>query len=469
MKSERVSRSTVPIAIIWLVPLWVLVVLIAVVWGMDNAEAKLRDSTHQALQEAGIDIDVDISGRDATLSGAVGSTAAEAEIVAMIDAVDGVRRTSSELVVMESPVEVVTVPRIEVRLIGDAVSIRGLVPDAETEAGLVTAAEQQFGIDRVVNSLTISDDVGMLPWVGRIKDVFGHIGDLRSGEFVADESGFAISGEVVSESIRAGIEQEIRLILDGTLPLASNLAIAVLPAPSFSASGSAGVVILNGAFPNQETVDQIADAARRLHPGTTIVNSMRVREVAGPTWLESIAGLLDVATRLEPWTIDIVDGAVAISGLSLDPGLVGAIDVLADEVVGGQLAVETDIQVDPIAVAQQLTELLRGEASFGPNEANLSAAGRTLLDEAIEILAANPASRLIVEGHTDSLGDSEANLELSQQRADAVVAYLVAGGIDADRLTAIGYGEGMPIADNVSEVGRAQNRRIEFVISEGDE
>ncbi len=140
MKSERVSRSTVPIAIIWLVPLWVLVVLIAVVWGMDNAEAKLRDSTHQALQEAGIDIDVDISGRDATLSGAVGSTAAEAEIVAMIDAVDGVRRTSSELVVMESPVEVVTVPRIEVRLIGDAVSFRGLVSVAVSEVGLVAAA-----------------------------------------------------------------------------------------------------------------------------------------------------------------------------------------------------------------------------------------------------------------------------------------------------------------------------------------
>ena len=468
MKRERVSRSTVPISIIWLVPLWMLVVLITVVWGIENAEAKLRDSTLQVLQEAELDISVEISGRDATLLGAVDSTAKEAEIVAMIDAVEGVRNVSSELSVIEPPVEIVTVPRIAVRLVGDAVSIRGLVPDTETEAGLVRAAEEQFGVDRVVNSLTVSDDVVVLPWVGRIKDVFGHIGDLRSGGFIADEASFVINGEVVSESISAGIEQEIRLILDDTLPFVSNLTIAVLPSPTFSASRSAGVVILEGMFPNQETIDQIADAARRLHPGTTIVNSMRVREVAGPTWLESIAGLLDVVTRLEPWTIDIVDEVVAITGLSLDPDLVGAIGVLTDEVVGGQLSVSTDVQVDPIAVAQQLSELLRGEATFGPNNVSLSDAGSALLDEAIEILAANPASNLIVEGHTDSQGDAAANLELSQRRAEAVVAYLVEGGIEADRLTAIGYGEERPIADNVSEVGRAQNRRIEFVVREGD-
>jgi OOP family OmpA-OmpF porin len=119
-------------------------------------------------------------------------------------------------------------------------------------------------------------------------------------------------------------------------------------------------------------------------------------------------------------------------------------------------------------VAQQLSELLRGEATFGPNNVALSDAGSALLDEAIEILAANPASNLIVEGHTDSQGDAAANLELSQRRAEAVVAYLVEGGIEADRLTAIGYGEERPIADNVSEVGRAQNRRIEFVVREGD-
>jgi OOP family OmpA-OmpF porin len=65
-----------------------------------------------------------------------------------------------------------------------------------------------------------------------------------------------------------------------------------------------------------------------------------------------------------------------------------------------------------------------------------------------------------VSGFTDNVGAADMNLELSQKRADTVMATLVRKGIATDRLTAKGYGEANPIADNSSEEGRAQNRRV---------
>jgi uncharacterized repeat protein (TIGR01451 family) len=92
-----------------------------------------------------------------------------------------------------------------------------------------------------------------------------------------------------------------------------------------------------------------------------------------------------------------------------------------------------------------------------------------VLDNVVAVLKAHGQLKIQIEGHTDSKGDPAYNKKLSQRRADAVVAYLVGKGIAADRLTAIGFGEERPIADNNTPDGRAQNRRVVFtVIGGGD-
>ena len=88
-----------------------------------------------------------------------------------------------------------------------------------------------------------------------------------------------------------------------------------------------------------------------------------------------------------------------------------------------------------------------------------------ILDEVAAVLVANPDIELVeIAGHTDSDGPQSTNLELSQRRAEAVVAYLVKEGVSADRLVAKGYGESTPIDSNSSSEGKANNRRVEFVI-----
>jgi OOP family OmpA-OmpF porin len=87
-----------------------------------------------------------------------------------------------------------------------------------------------------------------------------------------------------------------------------------------------------------------------------------------------------------------------------------------------------------------------------------------LLDEVATVLTDNPEIQVRIEGHTDDRGNNEYNMGLSQQRTDAVRQYLVGKGVDAGRMEAKGYGESAPIASNKNEAGRAQNRRVEFVI-----
>jgi outer membrane protein OmpA-like peptidoglycan-associated protein len=90
-----------------------------------------------------------------------------------------------------------------------------------------------------------------------------------------------------------------------------------------------------------------------------------------------------------------------------------------------------------------------------------------LLDEIVEILQTNPnLNRLRIEGHTDSRGDDSMNKDLSQKRAEAVMAYLNEKGVNPDRMEAIGLGETQPIATNDTPDGRAANRRVVFHISD---
>ena len=75
-----------------------------------------------------------------------------------------------------------------------------------------------------------------------------------------------------------------------------------------------------------------------------------------------------------------------------------------------------------------------------------------------------PESQVIVKGHTDSVGDENFNQRLSEDRADRVRAFLVSEGVSPSRITAIGFGESMPVASNDNEAGRQQNRRVEIEI-----
>ncbi len=105
-----------------------------------------------------------------------------------------------------------------------------------------------------------------------------------------------------------------------------------------------------------------------------------------------------------------------------------------------------------------------GDVLFASGQAQLVEGGRSSLEEVVDLLQTEPDKKIRVEGHTDSRGDAEANLQLSEQRAQAVREALISLGVSADRVTALGMGEDFPIASNEDEDGRAQNRRVDVIL-----
>lgn len=102
--------------------------------------------------------------------------------------------------------------------------------------------------------------------------------------------------------------------------------------------------------------------------------------------------------------------------------------------------------------------------NFGFNSAKLRQEAYPVLFHAALVLLQNPSLEVEIQGYTDNIGSSKYNQKLSEKRPQAVMDYLVARGVDASRLTTVGYGEKMPIADNKTADGRAMNRRIEFKV-----
>lgn len=113
---------------------------------------------------------------------------------------------------------------------------------------------------------------------------------------------------------------------------------------------------------------------------------------------------------------------------------------------------------------QRIT-VIASKIYFETNKADLKLISYSALDDLADILKRNEMVNLTVEGHTDSDADDNYNMTLSQKRTESVKAYLISKGVSEARLTAIGYGESKPIADNKTAAGKAKNRRVELKTS----
>lgn len=142
-------------------------------------------------------------------------------------------------------------------------------------------------------------------------------------------------------------------------------------------------------------------------------------------------------------------------------------------IAGGLLGAYLDEQSEQLATIPG-AELVRGNETlivglpadllFEVDSAALAPGAYARLGRLSDTLTRYPDSDVVVRGHSDATGPAAHNLRLSEDRAAAVRDYLISEGIHPGRLTAIGFGEAMPVASNGSEVGRQQNRRVEIEI-----
>ena len=111
--------------------------------------------------------------------------------------------------------------------------------------------------------------------------------------------------------------------------------------------------------------------------------------------------------------------------------------------------------------------ILKG-VNFENNRSKLKPESYPILDEDVSHLKSRLKMTITIVGYTDSLGDPVYNQKLSEDRANAVMQYFIQKGIAADRMKALGKGKSLPIADNKTDAGRAQNRRVEIQFTDPD-
>ncbi len=134
--------------------------------------------------------------------------------------------------------------------------------------------------------------------------------------------------------------------------------------------------------------------------------------------------------------------------------------------VAARQAEEYQRQID--ALEAEITErgmvLTLGDVLFATGSAELQGGANKTLDKLVDFLKQYPDHRVQIEGHTDNVGSRDYNQELSRRRADSVRYYLEQQGIASRRISASGIGMDRPIANNDTELGRQQNRRVEIII-----
>ena len=129
----------------------------------------------------------------------------------------------------------------------------------------------------------------------------------------------------------------------------------------------------------------------------------------------------------------------------------------------------TEKEADVYKQGDKLLLRLKG-LSFDNNRSAIKAANYKLLAKVQKVITAVDAKKVAIEGHSDSIGGKKLNEQLSEKRAESVQSYFISNNdVVPDRITAAGYGYSKPIATNKTAAGRAQNRRVDIIITAGSD
>jgi outer membrane protein OmpA-like peptidoglycan-associated protein len=201
------------------------------------------------------------------------------------------------------------------------------------------------------------------------------------------------------------------------------------------------------------------DGSRLWIDGKEVIDNDGVHGFDGPSG--------EIALAKGPHTMRLwyFQGPATEIGLQLfviPPGGEEKIFALSDFASGLSSALKN---VNATATKEGIRVNLDAAVLFDTNKYDLKPQAKDSIASVAKVIAAYPRSTVEISGHTDSVGDTESNQKLSEQRAEAVRAALKASAIPADvKLTTVGHGESQPIATNDNEKGRALNRRVEILI-----
>ena len=283
---------------------------------------------------------------------------------------------------------------------------------------------------------------------------------------LSGEGRINVTGASVTADAKAGLPSGYQL---GKLDIVDG---AISPF-GFTATKDKGALTLSGYVPDDKTRADLLDVIKRKFFDTKVDDKLALGKGAPQGFGAAASALLGGLSRLASGVAGLSGGDIDLKGDALYDN---AIDKILASIKGAlpagfalkqaSLGVASPGAPMDSAACQPLFEnvLGKGRILFETGSARIDADSAAILDNLVAVSMRCGGATIEIGGHTDSVGSSEANVALSKKRAEAVVGYLTEAGIDGNRLSAEGYGETKPIASNDNDEGRAQNRRIEFLV-----
>jgi len=272
--------------------------------------------------------------------------------------------------------------------------------------------------------------------------------------------------------------------------------VAATTLPTLSMQLKDGNLTLTGDISNQDSLLVFIRSAMSTFDANYVVNSVQVHDqYAKADWLPALNRFLPDMSNIKNAGIDIIESQITLSGEAPDKAahdglidialvelselsLVERISISAEEPTQNEsisepavaeLSLNTEKPVEPVDTQSQTQSLKAAFESLDTDNILFESGSDVLTEESRDVVntiaalfSEYPSISVEIDGHTDASGISANNLKLSQLRANAVRDYLVQQGVAPERLSAYGFGDGVPIADNSTPAGRRLNRRIEF-------
>jgi len=455
--SSKWWPGLIPLLVFWLIAAWTNTVAL---------ESDLAARSGAALKDTVLDkTRVAVEGRDVTLAADAFSEDGRRGAVALVEAVPGVRLVNDETrLVPEAKPFVWSAERDVVR-----VTLGGSAPLPATKGRMLEVARASLGGVEVVDQMSLAR--GAPPRFDNAAQLLiEQIAKLKDGKITISDSNVTLSGMARDLGGREAIAAALKNLPEG-FKVANDIK---APPYVFQAYKDpvAVTLTLSGYVPDNNAHAALVAAAGRKFFNEKVVDNLKASVGAPSGFAAAVVPALGALSRLSTGTLVVSDREVKLSGDAL-------YDAAATQVRAGPgrdfpqgFQYKAEISVKPAAapvdgtVCQQLfSELLsKGSIRFEPARAVIDPDSAGLLDRLIETALRCPAAMIEIAGHTDTDGDDASNQALSEKRAQAVADYLVKAGLPPDRFTAVGYGSTQPVAGNNTDEGKAQNRRIEFVV-----
>jgi OOP family OmpA-OmpF porin len=456
--SSKWWPGTIPLVVLWAFAAWT---------STAPLESDLAARSTSALKDTVLDkTRIEVAGRDVIIAADAFSDDGRRSAVAAVEAVPGVRLVNDETrLVPEARPFVWSAERDVAR-----VTLGGSAPLPASKGRLLEAARASLGGVEVVDQMQLSrgaplrfDSAALL--------LLDQIGKLKDGKIAISDSKVSLSGMARDLGGREAIAAALKN-LPGGFSIAANEVKA--PPYIFQAYKDpvAVTLTLTGYVPDNNVHAAIAAAAGRKFFSEKVVDNLKASIGAPSGFASAVVPALGALSRLSTGTLVVTDREIKLSGDAFYDAAVPQIraGLARDFPQGWQ--VNADISVKPSAapvdstVCQQLFSdlLAKGKIRFESGRAGIDPDSAGLLDRLIETALRCPTANIEIAGHTDTDGEDAFNQTLSEKRAQAVADYLVKAGMPASRFTATGYGSTQPVATNDTDEGKAQNRRIDFLV-----